>query len=306
MSRFTNPVPQYLDGAGNPLVNAKLTFFASGTSTEIITYADELETIPNANPILLGSDARVPNAWYSGSARVVLTADDLTTGQCGVQIWDRDPVGGENEAGDFSLWVTTIDYDLNDIVEGSDNKFYKSLSNANQGNDPTLSPSEWEQINFLGVYNANKSYSIGDVSQTTNGNLWASQTNLNASNDPTADNGTNWLPAVSGVNIAEVEALETRTTTVVVQTGGGALSALRVNELQDTDTYTLPLASDVLAGQFINVELPDEFKSFEPIVSRSGSDTISYSGGTDTSITFDGGFSVSLRLTSDGVSDWRI
>ena len=62
MSRFTNPVPQYLDGAGNPLVNAKLTFFASGTSTLITTYADDLETIANANPILLDASARVPNA----------------------------------------------------------------------------------------------------------------------------------------------------------------------------------------------------------------------------------------------------
>ena len=169
MSRFTNPVPQYLDGAGNPLVNAKLTFFASGTSTLITTYADDLETIANANPILLDASARVPNAWYSGSARVILTADNLTTGQCGVQIWDRDPVGGENEAGDFSLWVTTIDYSLNDIVEGSDNKFYKSLANANQGNDPTVSPANWEQVNFLGVYNVSKSYSIGDVAQTAEG-----------------------------------------------------------------------------------------------------------------------------------------
>jgi len=306
MARFTNPVPQYLDGAGNPLVNAKLTFFASGTTTEIITYADELETIPNANPILLGSDARVPNAWYSGSARVVLTADDLTTGQCGVQIWDRDPVGGENDAGDFALWVTTIDYDLNDIVEGSDNKFYKSLANGNQGNDPTVSPSSWEQINFLGVYNANKSYSIGDVAQTTDGNTWASQINSNIGNDPSIDSGSNWLPAVSGVAVPEVATLETRTTTVIPQTGGGALTALRVNELQDTDTYTLPLANSVLVNQFIDIELPDEFKTFEPIVSRSGSDTISYSGGTDTSITFDDDSSISLRLTSDGVSDWRI
>ncbi len=300
MSRFTNPVPQYLDGAGNPLVNAKLTFFAAGTSTEIITYADDLETIPNTNPVLLGADARVPNIWYSGSARVVLTADNVTTGQIGEQIWDRDPVGGENEAGDFAPWVTTVDYDLNDIVEGSDNKFYKSLANGNQGNDPTLSPANWEQINFLGVYNAAKTYSAGDVAQTANGNLWASQINSNIGNDPAIDSGANWLPAISSSNVLAP------TNTVIPQTGGGELTALRVNELRDAGAYTLPLANTVEANQFIVVELPDEFKAFEPTVTTSGSDTITYSGGTDTSITFDSGSSISLRLTSNGSTEWGL
>jgi hypothetical protein len=308
MARFTNPVPQYLDGAGNPLVNAKLTFYASGTNTKIITYADELETIANTNPIILDSAARVPSAFFSGSARVILTADDVESCQEGVQIWDRDPVGGETELGDFAQWVIFVDYDVNDIVEGSDGKFYLSLTNANQGNDPAngANPADWEQINFLGVWNTSKTYGIGDVSQTANGNMWKSLTSPNISNDPALDAGTNWLPAIDGLSVPEVAALEARTTTVIPQLGGGALSALRINELQDGGAYDLPLANSVSLSQIITIDLPDEFKAFEPVVSRSGSDTISYSGGTDTSITFDSGSSVSITLTSDGVSDWRL
>jgi hypothetical protein len=82
---------------------------------------------------------------------------------------------------------------------------------------------------------------------------------------------------------------------------------LRTNELRDGNTgYTLPLANSVSVNQTITITLPDEFKTNEPVVTRAGSDTISYSGGTDTSITIDSGSSVSITLTSDGVSDWGL
>ena len=99
----------------------------------------------------------------------------------------------------------------------------------------------------------------------------------------------------------------TNVTTVVPQTGGGELTALRVNELRDGNTgYTLPLADSVSANQTITITLPDEFKDDEPVVTRAGSDTISYSNGTDTSITFDALSSISITLTSDGTSDWGL
>ena len=208
MARFINPDPQYLDGDGVPLVNGKLTFYAAGTNTKIITYADELESTPNTNPVLLDAAGRVPNVFFSGSARVILTADNLTTGQVGVQIFDRDPVGGEKELGDFTLWDSVVTYNFNDIVEGSNAKFYISLSNVNQGNDPVSTPAEWTQINFLGVYNTNQSYSIGNVAQTADGNCWASQIDNNVGNNPSVDSGTNWLPAIDGSKVPEVIALE--------------------------------------------------------------------------------------------------
>ena len=104
----------------------------------------------------------------------------------------------------------------------------------------------------------------------------------------------------------EVIALESRTTTVIPQAGGGVLTALRVNELQDAGAYTLPLASSVLVNQTITLSQPNSYISFAPTVTRAGSDTITFSGGTDTSITFNSGSSITLTLTSDAVSDWRL
>ena len=91
--------------------------------------------------------------------------------------------------------------------------------------------------------------------------------------------------------------------TVIPQTGGGTLTALRINELRDADAgYLLPLANTVLANQIITITLPLRY-AVGAIVTRSGGDTIE--GATsDTSITFEG--ATIIELTSDGVSKWSI
>jgi len=196
MARYENPTPQYLDGAGNPFVNGQLFFFKSGTNTQLTTFKDELESIPNTHPVDLDAAARTPNIFFSGSAKVIFVADDLSTGEIGKQIFERDPVGGEKELGDFTLWDTTVTYDLNDIVEGSDGEFYKSLSNANQANDPLTNEDKWELFKLIGVWNTNITYSIGDVVLSTVGNLWKALT-ATAANDPETDDGVNWIEAIS-------------------------------------------------------------------------------------------------------------
>jgi hypothetical protein len=302
MARYIDPTPQYFDDAGNPICFGKLYFYESEQNILKTTYADQLQTIPNTNPVLLDSAGRMPNTFYSGSARVVLKDCDNE------EIWGHDPVGGENSFADFGEWLNYISYGLNDIVE-LNNKFYLSKIAGNQGSDPSVSPSSnanWTLINFVGLYNSTTTYAVGDFVNTTDGNLWASQSASNLSNDPSVDDGSNWLPAVNLANTPEIITLETRTTTVIPQTGGGALTALRINELQDAGAYTLPLANTVTANQTITIDQPDAYTSFSPTVTRAGSDTITYSGGTDTSITFNSGFSTSLTLTSNGVSDWRL
>ena len=302
MTRYIDPTPQYLDGAGAPVCNGKLYFYESEQNILKTTYADQVQTIPNTNPVLLDSAGRTPNTYYSGSARVVLKDCN------GLQIWERDPVGGENSFADFGQWLSYITYDVNDIVE-LNAKFYLSKTTGNQGNDPSVasgSNANWTIINFVGLYNSTTTYAVGDIVNTSDGQLWASQIAANLANLPTTDGGTNWLPAVNGAKIPEVITLETRTTTVIPLAGGGALTELRINELQDAGAYTLPLANTVAANQTIIIEQPDAYKAFSPTVTRSGSDTITYSGGTDTSITFNSGSSISLELTSNGVSDWRV
>ena len=105
---------------------------------------------------------------------------------------------------------------------------------------------------------------------------------------------------------AEAIAVESRLTTVIPQTAGGTLTALRENELRDGSTYTLPLASSTLINQTILISLPDEYKTFTPLVNAGGGDTITYSGIADTSILFNTGSSISITLTSDGVSNWGL
>ena len=298
MPRYINPVPGYTYPP-----YGKLFFFKSGTNVLLNTFSDEFETIPNSNPVLLDSLGRAPNIWFTAKARVVLQDSEDE------QVWERDPVGGGGVVGDFELYDTSISYSISDIVQSSDGVFYISLANENQDNSPATTPADnafWMQISFIDMYNNTKSFSQGTIVQTSEGYLWRSITNANKGNEPTTDNGTYWLPAINGAKISEIIELKRDTTTVIQQTGGGALTALRINELQDAGAYTLPTAASISNGQVITISLPDEFKGSQPTVARIGSDTITYSGGTDTSIKFNTGSSASISLTSDGISDWRL
>jgi len=106
----------------------------------------------------------------------------------------------------------------------------------------------------------------------------------------------------------ELETTEERSLTdptVKQRSGGGTLTAFEPNEIQDGSTYTLPAADSVDAGGWVLVELPDKYSASNPTIQRAGSDTISYSGGSDTSVVFDTGLA-SIRFTSDGISVWSI
>jgi hypothetical protein len=295
MPRFISPITDI-----KPL--GSVSFFDSNTNADKLTYKDELETIANLLTIPVDAGGNLPNIFFSGSASVVYLD------QFGVQYAARNPVGEEAGIGNFTNWVNVITYSVGDITIGADGAIYMSISDANQGNDPVDSPAEWEEIRFIGVWDTNITYSIGIVVQTDDGSLWKAVI-AQSGNDPLSDDGTNWLPAVAGSKIPEVAALEVSSInllTSIPQTGGGELTALRINELQDAGAYTLPLASSILINQYIDIELPSEFSGFQPTVTRSGSDTITYVGGTDTSILFDSGSSIALRLYSDGSADWRL
>ena len=292
MSRFVDPIT-------DKKTNGSLRFFESGTNTTLVTYKDELETLENPTIVPVLPNGNVENVFFSGAAKVVYL-DEFD-----VQYAVRDPVGSQSTLGDFNLWEATVIYGINDIVEGSNGNFYQSLANGNVDNDPTSADTSWKEIRFIGVWNTNVPYSLGDIVQSSDGNLWKAITSTTG-DDPSTDDGTNWLPAIDGVKVPEVITLESRTTTVIPQTVSGELTALRVNELQDGGGFDIPLANTVDVDQIITITQPDEFISFEPVITTSGSDTITDSDGTDTSITFDNIQSVEIILTSDGVSDWRL
>ena len=298
MARLINPAPQWQRG-GEPLVNGFATFFNSGTNTYKQTYKDSLLSIPNEIDVPLTADGTLPNCFFDGTARMVVFDDNG-------QLFERDPVGDELGFLNFDVYSATTVYSQYDIVRASNNEFYISKTNNNQNNDPLTSEASWERISFLGYYNSTTSYAANDVVVTIAGNLWKSLTAGNVSNNPEVDSGTNWIPAIDGSKIPEVITLEARTTTVVAFTGGGTLSAFRINELRDAGAYTLPAANSVDDGQIITITQPDRYVSFTPIVSASGADTITDSVGADTSITFDNTQSVEIALTSNGVSNWSL
>jgi hypothetical protein len=91
-NRAVNPVPQPQDSSSDTLVDALSYFFEASTNIPLTTYADSLLTIPNAHPVPHDAAGRLPNVFYEGSAKWVLTA----TSKEGVpdsQVWERDPVG---------------------------------------------------------------------------------------------------------------------------------------------------------------------------------------------------------------------
>jgi hypothetical protein len=188
MARFGNIGKQYFDNSGYPLIAGKLYFYQSGTSTLKTTYADVNLSIPNTNPVILTAAGRQPNVFFNGSARVVLTDEN------DVQIEVRDP-DGATESGNFDAWNSITIYNTSDIVVGSDGAYYKSITDANQGNDPTSSPTEWQQIEFLNVWNSSETYAINATVKASNGLFYKSLVNGNIGNNPISS-PTEWGPVM--------------------------------------------------------------------------------------------------------------
>jgi len=138
----------------------------------------------------------VPNINYNGAAKAVLTDADS------VQIQVIDPYGGEFTEGVFSPWNALTVYNIPDKVIASDGLTYESITNGNQGNDPTTSAANWTQIKDIRVWNTNETYIINDVVQGSNGFIYSSITDDNTGNDPTTDT-INWRVA-SDLDIPDV------------------------------------------------------------------------------------------------------
>ena len=100
MARFGSLDTQYFDASGEPLVNGKIYFYESGTTTPKTTYADINNAIPNTNPVLLDASGRQPNIFFEGVAKATLTNNG------DVQIVSRDPVG-ETATNFGDEWVST-------------------------------------------------------------------------------------------------------------------------------------------------------------------------------------------------------
>jgi len=195
MARIIEAFAQFFDGSGAPLVDGFLKFNVTGTNnTDKDTFADVSETIANDNPLQLDGEGRCPNVFGTGSYNVVSFKDSIITpGVPGEQIQQFDPVGGSLDGSAFSDWNASTIYSIGDIVTGSDGNNYRSITNSNQGNDPTSSTANWEQIQLGRIWNPNVTYAEFDSAYGSDGNEYVSQASSNTGNDPTTDPaGTNW------------------------------------------------------------------------------------------------------------------
>lgn len=154
MARFGSLDTQYFDDAGNPLVDGKVYFFDTGTTTPKPTFADAELTIANTHPVILTAAGRQPNVFFDGVAKAILTTS------AGVQILVRDPVGDDSSSTNgFPAWVDDQIYDLNEPVTASNNYIYTSLTFGNIANDPISSPANWQLLaKTIGFDDANNGY----------------------------------------------------------------------------------------------------------------------------------------------------
>jgi len=150
MARYTNPVPQILDGNGVPIVGAKKFFFNPGTTVKKTIYSDSALTVTALNPQISDGNGRFSECIFLDGLYKEEQQDNSGTasGYDGVTLWTKDPIG-DVVSGEFGLWVSDTIYNIPDKVVGSDDFSYESLTDSNQGNDPISSPSNWAKITFV-------------------------------------------------------------------------------------------------------------------------------------------------------------
>lgn len=186
MSRYVNPVPQYYLNDGSVASSGKLYFYENkDPNTKKDTFSDEPETIKNTNPVLLDGEGRCPPIFGTGRYTVVLKSNH------NIQQWSRDDVDLTSVLGQFADWSAIITYRVNDIVRGSDGKYYSSIASNNLGNDPVSSPTLWEELSFLTVWNSSATYSQDDI-VIHDGAFYRSVSDGNIGNQPDSSPTNVW------------------------------------------------------------------------------------------------------------------
>lgn len=186
MARFGWGGDVWLDNNGDPLSAGRLYFYQPSTLTALTTYSDDAETIPNTNPVVLDADGRQPDVFFSGQAKLVIKTSTNVT------VDSADPVGQAIGEYAFTLWMENVVYNVGTIVVDASGNYYVSLTSSNSGNTPATSPTQWAELRFINVYNANFSYSIGDVCLSNN-LLYISLVGTNTGNTPVSS-PTQWRP----------------------------------------------------------------------------------------------------------------
>jgi len=109
--RLTGPGRQYFDDNGDPANGYQLFTYIAGTSTKVTTYKDNAGAASHTNPIILGSDGKIPGneLWVlTGSYKLVLASPtDTDPPSSGETLSDN--LVGVNDVGSTSVseWVAS-------------------------------------------------------------------------------------------------------------------------------------------------------------------------------------------------------
>jgi len=224
MARFGSLDTQYFDDAGNPLVNGKVYFYETGTTTPKNTYADINYNIPNANPVILTAAGRQPNIFFDGVAKAILTKSDDT------QVLVRDPVG--DTASTFgNAWIASKDYNANDVVQGSDGQFYVSLINGNVNNNPVSTTGSWTFL-YSVEWNAGTTYKLGSV-VTYETIVYQSLQDANLNQNPSTITAY-WVP---------IQLVWNSTSTYAINANVVGTDGVLYTSLQNANTGNVPASS---------------------------------------------------------------
>jgi len=188
MTRFDTLADRYTDSAGKPLNKGKIKFEISGGGTDLTTFSDINQTVglENSNPVILSAAGVPPPIFFTGEAKAIL----LNSGDTQLKVLDPVP-GGASALDAFSDYSASITYSIEDITRGSNDRYFKSITNNNINNDPVTSNGFWIEINFIHTWDTAYTFSIDFVAVASDSNLYISRVNSNVGNDPVSS-PTEW------------------------------------------------------------------------------------------------------------------
>lgn len=335
--RLLDAFSQYFSDGGEVLTDGQVRFLVSGTNDLLDTFSDINLANPNANPLPLLAGGRVPSCF--GQNRYYKIQLEYTDGTI---IQTFDPVGGPAAEGEFGVWGNATVYNKDQITYYN-SKFWRSLANGNQGNEPGVDAG-WAEIKFNEGWDSAVAYPINFIVQRS-GKLYFSVTATLAGDDPlTTPNKWqlyNGLPIWgAGATYAQYERVIYNGATHVSQqntnlnhtptdagdtwwkpewqtvdgltqvkylSGGGILSPRWDNWITDSLSYSIPAANTVPANTQLVVTKPDKYRTNTPTITPSGGDYFEWSGAND----FDGVQLLTshievLKFISNGSNSWRI
>lgn len=159
--RYSNPVPQFSDSDGKPIVGGKLYFYQTGTTTLKTIYSDSSFTIPQINPVISDENGDFSDDMFLDGLYKVVRKDDN-----GVQRGEWDPVGKINrdiltaDAGGTADAITAVFDPVKTALTDEETVIVRA-SAANDTTTPTFSPDGLTAKTI--TKNGNQALSIGDI-----------------------------------------------------------------------------------------------------------------------------------------------